>query len=66
VSQAGNLQKVMQLINSGVSVESADEESGQRPLMIASKHGHSNVVEFLLSKEANPNAVDKVITYHVI
>lgn len=41
-------------------------QSEQRPLMIASKHGHSNVVEFLLSKEANPNAVDKVITYHVI
>jgi len=28
VSQAGNLEKVMQLVNSGVSVESADDEVG--------------------------------------
>ena len=47
------------LVNLGAEVD-PHSNSGKTPLWLAAAEGHSNVAEFLLSKNADPNAQDFV------
>jgi len=59
-ADAGDIQKVLQLLNAGVSVNASfqrdeSELSGKTALMIASSRGYSEMVEKLLSRGADVN-----------
>jgi ankyrin repeat protein len=58
-SATGNLEAVKILLDEqGVEVETTDEE-GETPLMLASFYGNEEIIEFLLSKGADPFAKNK-------
>ena len=59
VTQAkfGNLDKVKELLDEGVDINSKSKR-GRTALMMASRFGKEDVVEFLLKKKANPNLRD--------
>ena len=60
-STVGNLDALKFLLLIGVCIDYQNQE-GQTALMIASKHGHKEIVKYLLSAEANVNNVDKTCT----
>ena len=50
----GDTERVMELLGSGVDIESMDEH-GMTPLLVASAHGHVEVAKALLEAGANVN-----------
>lgn len=57
--EKGNIQKVKELINNGINIDSKYYNMGETPLMITSEKGHEKLVEFLLIKKAKVHLLDK-------
>ena len=49
----GNLAKVKDMLSKGASINTSLAASGDTPLTLASKHGHTSVVKYLLEEGAN-------------
>lgn len=54
----GRITDVRRLIRSGMSVNEPDLDNGLTPLMIASDHGYTIIVELLIGAQADVNAFD--------
>lgn len=59
MSQDGNLIKVKKLVEEGADVNTADEETGDTPLILATSRNHLDIVKFLVENGADINATDK-------
>jgi ankyrin repeat protein len=57
-AEAGNLEKVEELIASGCDIEIADPE-GNSPLLLAFGEGHVDVARALLKNGANPRSLNE-------
>lgn len=55
-SENGDIEKVRELLKSGVNPNVKDE--GETPLMLAAIHGHVEIAEMLLGACANPDEQD--------
>ena len=55
----GNLVDVKHLVESGISINSADY-LGRTPLHIAAEHGRSDLLEYLISKNADIHQADQI------
>ena len=52
-SLIGNLDALKLLISNGVNIDYQNKESKTASKMIASKHGHKEIVKYILSAKAN-------------
>ena len=55
MAQKGNIAKAELLIHHGAGIDHIDEEYQSTPLGFAAKWGHTEMVDFLLHKKADPN-----------
>ncbi|CAF4498932.1 unnamed protein product, partial [Rotaria magnacalcarata] len=57
-ARAGNLEKVLEYLRSSIDINTSNA-NGLNALHLASKEGHVNIVQELLSRGANVNAATK-------
>jgi ankyrin repeat protein len=57
-AEANRMEAVQGLLSIGASIEGASQRPYIRPLWKAAKHGHLQMVAFLVSQGANPKATD--------
>ena len=57
-TQSGNIERVTELLNEGVDVDSR-YENGSTPLMFAAQNNRLDVAKFLIKKGADINAENK-------
>ena len=55
----GELESVKQYIHQGVAVDAHENKNRATPLLLAARRGHIAIVEFLLSKGADPQFANK-------
>ena len=60
-AEIGDVQQVRALLDTGVGPDHQKNNSGWTPLILASKQGHRNCAELLLSRRANPNIQDRLL-----
>jgi hypothetical protein len=58
-AQKGHAECARLLITAGIKVNSKNSRTGANALIMASQHGHSDVVSVLLKRDANPLATNK-------